>query len=606
MKSVIFEKLFIQNFLSIGSEPVIINFNTGLNIITGINKDKEDSKNGVGKSSISDALFFAIFGTPLRAIKKDDIINWKAKDTCIVELTFKVIDNNITNEYKLTRTVNPSRIQLIKNGEDVSRTIARTNEAIADIIGTTSDIFEQSVIMSVNQTEPFMAKTPAIKRKFIEGIFKLEVFSVMLNRIREDYNDTKKLFDTERVKSEEISRSLDVYKRQQTEQREYRENRIKVLEGRRVNNTREIEESSKKLKTISKDDFDKFDIEIKKYKDKQSLIEEDVKTLMSELTVNQSTIMNIKHNIDELSSLKNDICTHCKRAYTSNDLKTREQTIAQYTSNRQEIYKLIQSIHTKIASNDNKIKQYDLLIEAEKNKKHELELEKLKIDHLRDRINQCEIWNRQIAVDIAKLLSEAGNHSDLILDTEKRLNAINLVIQEYKQKIAIYDTSKFIVSDEGIKSLIIKKMLKMLNSRLNLYLEKLDANCVCTFDEYFEESIYNNHGNKCSYFNFSGGERKRIDLAILFTFMDIRRLQSNISINISFYDELLDSSLDSKGIENTLEILKDRINQYNESIYVISHKSEAIKHATEEIVYLEKEHGITRKVPYILGEKNES
>ena len=138
----------------------------------------------------------------------------------------------------------------------------------------------------------------------------------------------------------------------------------------------------------------------------------------------------------------------------------------------------------------------------------------------------------------------------------------------------------------------------MLNGRLNYYLKQLDANCTCMFNEYFDETIVNNRGRECSYFNFSSGERTRIDLAMLFTFMDIRRLQSNIFVNIGIYDELLDTSLDSKGIENTLNILKDRVLNNKEAIYIISHKSEAAKHATGEIIYLEKENDITRRKPY--------
>ena len=138
----------------------------------------------------------------------------------------------------------------------------------------------------------------------------------------------------------------------------------------------------------------------------------------------------------------------------------------------------------------------------------------------------------------------------------------------------------------------------MLNGRLNYYLKRADANCTCQFNEYFDETIVNNRGRECSYFNFSGGERKRIDLAMLFTFMDIRRMQSNIFVNIALYDELLDTSLDSKGIECILDILKDRVTSNNEAIYIISHKNEAAKHATGEIIYLEKENDITKRKPY--------
>ena len=124
----------------------------------------------------------------------------------------------------------------------------------------------------------------------------------------------------------------------------------------------------------------------------------------------------------------------------------------------------------------------------------------------------------------------------------------------------------------------------------------MDANCICRFNEYFEEEIVNEIGENCSYFNFSGAERKNIDLAILFTFMDMRRLQGDIAYNIVMFDELLDSSLDEKGVELVLNIIKERIETYSESIYIISHRKESVKAATGDVVVLEKKNGITTRV----------
>ena len=84
----------------------------------------------------------------------------------------------------------------------------------------------------------------------------------------------------------------------------------------------------------------------------------------------------------------------------------------------------------------------------------------------------------------------------------------------------------------------------------------------------------------------------------LFTFMDIRRLQGGIAINILLFDELLDSSLDQKGAELVIDILKDRVDNYNEGVYIISHRSEALKAADNDVIYLEKKNGFTRKVEH--------
>ena len=124
----------------------------------------------------------------------------------------------------------------------------------------------------------------------------------------------------------------------------------------------------------------------------------------------------------------------------------------------------------------------------------------------------------------------------------------------------------------------------------------MDSNCICVFNEYFEEEIVDEKGKLCSYFNFSGAERKNIDLACLFAFMDIRRLQGDVAFNFSMYDELFDSSLDERGVELVIDILNDRIEAHNECVMVISHRKESTKLATGEIIFLEKQNGVTIRV----------
>jgi energy-coupling factor transporter ATP-binding protein EcfA2 len=140
-----------------------------------------------------------------------------------------------------------------------------------------------------------------------------------------------------------------------------------------------------------------------------------------------------------------------------------------------------------------------------------------------------------------------------------------------------------------------KKMIDVFNQRLNFYLKKLQAPCKCEFDELFEETIFNDKGKECSYFNFSGGERKRIDVAILFMFQDVLRLHTGTSFSLNFYDELFDSALDDNGIEKIIEILKNKVEKYEESIYIISHKNHT-KVNVDNVLFLEKNNGITTLV----------
>ncbi len=201
-------------------------------------------------------------------------------------------------------------------------------------------------------------------------------------------------------------------------------------------------------------------------------------------------------------------------------------------------------------------------------------------------------------MDIKELNSEDTNLDNIINDYNNKVTEIKSKLETVKKKINMLDVVKYIVSEEGVKSYIVKQILQVFNQKLAYYLKKMDSNCVCIFNEYFEEQIINEKNKLCSYFNFSGAERKNIDLACLFAFMDIRRLQGDVTFNFSIYDELFDSSLDERGVDLVTSILRERVEKYKECVYVISHRKESVKAATGEVVYLEKSNGITRRVKY--------
>ena len=180
-----------------------------------------------------------------------------------------------------------------------------------------------------------------------------------------------------------------------------------------------------------------------------------------------------------------------------------------------------------------------------------------------------------------------------VVTLTKSIEALKIKTEELNGHLNILEAVKFVISEEGIKSFIVKKVIKVLNSRLAYYLRKLEANCLCKFDEYFEEHIVDENSEQKSYLNFSGGERKRIDLACLFAFADVRRMQGDVNFSTIFYDELLDSSLDDKGVSLTLKVLRERFNEANESCYIITHRGPEVLTKAEHVIKLIKKNGIT-------------
>ena len=596
MKQVVFKKLSIQNFLSVGNEPVVIEFTKGINVITGVNLDKEGSKNGVGKSVICDAINFCLFGETLRELKKDHIKNRFSRGTCKVILSFDIIDNTTTHSYVLMRSIEPTSIQLLQtvpqNCDITKSSIPRTNEFICKLINCAADVFQHSILMSVNSTLPFMAQKKVEKRKFIEGVLKLDIFSEMLNNVRLDYTETKKESDSEQNILNDLNNNLIKYAEQQKNIEDSKKIQEDILLNRISQNNKEIEELQSKIVPITQDSnaltdgISLIESKLREYNDKS----QEIRTCIATLNLD---IKNKRSALAELEEL-GMTCETCKRPFSETDIQQIDDKMKGINSQIEELKMGI------LTHNKNLITYNELVDKCNKGKNvyrdklHQLEIVKNNNKNFEDKITHIQSTNMQIQRDIENLSVNTFDFKTIINDTTDRQKIVGDHLDVLSKKLNIQESAKFVVSEEGVKSFIVKKILQVLNARMAIYLVKLDANCRCSFNEYFEETIIDDKGMECSYYNFSGGERKRIDLAMLFTFQDIRRLQGDVAINISMYDELLDSSLDGRGIELVIAVLKERVEKFNEAVYIITHNSHAMNTTVHKAIELVKYNGITR------------
>ena len=601
MKRVIFKSLSVCNFLSTGAEPVELKMQNGVCLVTGYNFDK-DSRNGVGKSALLvDALFFALFGTAMRNIGKSKLPNRKGTGRPRVECEFDVITPHSHDTYLLTRAMKPSRLFISKNGEDLSRTIAKSTKEIESIIDASPDVFRNCVIMSMNQTKPFMGQRRNEKRKFIEGILKLDVFSDMLMTVRKEINETSKELDRESAVYGERDSTHTNFCDQQSKETDNRRLEVTELKARISAN----EATMSRILSESRES-DK-DIDIKKIDNKIALITKqhtESEALTHELIAKEAQLVErIKSLETEIASINETptVCPTCKRPWEEDssgvDAPHIHELSDEIEKKREAVIDLkprISDIREALTLHRDVISRCIKGIRKLRNHKEDYNRQVEKNAHASERITQMQDFNEQLDKDIEKVKHRGDQYVQLIEDALQRLQETKAAVNNLEYELMILDNVKFVVSEEGVKSYIVKKMLKLFNSRLAYYLEYFSAACSCTFDEYFGETISDEDGNDCDYDSFSAGEQKRIDLAMLFTFQDIRRLQSDTSVNVSVYDELFDSSLDTAGVQRVLELLKERSDKFNEATYVVTHRADAAK-LTEGValVHLEKRNGIT-------------
>ena len=595
MKKIVFEKLKFQNFLSVGNNPIEIDFTQGINIITGENLDNIGSRNGIGKTTILNALYWTIFGETINDLKKARIQNNKSKDECFSELYF-IIEKD---HFNIKRVLEPASIKIFKNEEDVTlSTIEKNNEYICDVLGVNQDVFKNSVILTSDNTIPFMAQKKIEKRKFIEGVMNLNIFSEMLLKIRKDYNDTKKISDTKTAVFTSEQKNLDNLKKQKIHNEKIKSDKIESLLDRINKNKKEIEyitnddvDVTNTIKTLQEEVFNKEE-KINEIETNDFIkINQKLKNFEISLNLMKSKISDLNKELEVLKK-PTGICHTCKRPY-SDDGCSNDDRIKEITDEINSIKKEYADTSVKETELLDKAKKINDILKQTKIKNNQTKNEIERLKNLNNQIKVIETTNEEILKNIETIKQEKDNTDTLIENSNEEIKIIQDEIKSLYKELDILENAKLIVSEDGVKTIIIKKILKFLNERLNFYLLTLEAPCSCYFDDTFDTTIKTLNGKDIDYWNLSGGERKRVDAAVIFTFQDLLKMQTGINFNISIYDEWADSALDEKGLTKFLEILRNKVNKENEAVYIISHNPNISNMDIDNIIFLEKKNGIT-------------
>lgn len=597
MKKITFNKISIKNFLSIGETPVVIDFKKGINIITGENDDIPGTKNGIGKSSIIQAFNFAIFGETLVKLNKDQIVNNVTNGKTEVILEFNCNSPRGNNNFKVTRTANPSSLTVLKDGKDKTRdSIPNSTKYLAEVLSASQDIFKNCIIMRANNTIPFLAQGKVEKKKFIESIFNLDIITKMSRLVKDDINAQKRELDIETKLLEKCEENLADYKLKLRDE----ETRIKSASTYKETKINELNEKIQilkaKIEALPNEELpENYKETLEKHQETLRKGDGIIASLKSKIAWNEQALKAAKNNLTKLNG-KSAICPVCQRPFddetitqlerekatVSEEIRTLTGEIAKFTElekktadKRKVIQKAIAEIDAQVESvNQAKFhrSKYNDMILAHEN-------------HIRD-INNENLNTDHSGLDIIK---------GLISTETNTANDKKLFIKETNDVLAQLDIAAFILSDNGIKAYIIKKLLDLLNFRIKYYLAKFNSQYSLEFDQYFEETIKNKKQLPVGYNNLSGAESKMLDLACIWAFRDIMKLQGSVDYNVAFYDEILDSSMDDFNSNKVCKVLNEFTSTDNQCIYLVSHKQDIVKGATGEVIMLRKSGGITSR-----------
>lgn len=574
-----------KNFLSVGNLTQAVNFNKEhLTLVLGANLDlggdDTGARNGTGKTTIANALCYALYGQALTNIKKENLINKINGKGMLVTVEFDI--NNVS--YKIERGRKPNVLKLYVNGkehkdekpdDDAQGDSRETQKFIDQLLGMSHTMFKHLVSLNT-YVEPFLSMKAADQREIIEQLLGITILSEKAERLKSSIKLTKDQIQAEQYKIEGIK----------TANENVQKSINALLLKSKAWETKKSEDLIKLAKSIA--DLESVNIE-------------------QELNAHyQLKEWNEKNT--RLGSLRKQ-----KASYES-ALSQAEKTVRKYT---QEIVALGDKKCPQCEQELHDHKHQDLISDAEKNL---TEAEQ----YLTSVILQLDSYQQQIdeIVDVGTMPTtfydteaEALGHMNNLKALENALSKRDNELNPYEEQIEelkktalqeitwdaineltkVRDHQEFLLKlltnkDSFIRKKIIDQNLSYLNKRLSYYIEKLGLPHLVSFQNDLNVEI-TNYGQDLDFDNLSRGERNRLILSLSFAFRDV---WENLyeSINLLFVDELLDSGMDTTGVEAGLGILKKMGRERNKNIFLISHKEELIGRVNN-VLRVIKEAGFT-------------
>ena len=568
---IIFRNVKWKNLLSTGNYFTEIKLDSTPNtLVVG--------ENGSGKSTMLDALCFALFGKPFRSINKPQLVNSINGKDCVVEVS---LDTNNKN-YRIVRGIKPNVFEIYCNGELINQEAAsRDYQELLEkyILKLNYKSFTQIVILGSASFTPFMQLSASDRRAIIEDLLDIQIFSTMNGLVRDKISNNKDLISEKKHEIDLASQKHDMQK--------------KHIEELKQNNDDKVKE---------------YDDEIQLHNDTVSTLLANVGTLSTETEELQFVVANkieTEAKVKKITKLESQIESNLSKFrkdisffQSHDDCPTCRQAIA--SSFKEEELK---TLDTKVGECEHGLSQLETKLNEEQEKLNDINEKQKLINKKQVEIatyNTTITETNKMIARLRKLVDELKD-SKVVTDLEEQqlkllkdsLTELQAALKELIEEKTYYEVASNLLKDTGIKTKIVRQYLPVINKLVNKYLASLDFFVNFNLDESFKETIKSRHRDEFTYNNFSEGEKQRIDMALMLTWRAVAKLKNSSNTNLLILDETFDSSLDTNGTEELMKILQmlEGVN-----LFVISHKGDILQDKFMNVIRFDKEKNFSRIV----------
>jgi DNA repair exonuclease SbcCD ATPase subunit len=547
---IIFSKLKYKNFLSTGDSFTQIDLNKSAStLVVG--------QNGAGKSTMLDALSFALFGKAHRSVSKGQLVNSVNNKNCVVEVEFTALGS----EYKIVRGIKPTKFEIwrdekVINQDSHSKEYQKVLEQ--NILKLNHKSFHQIIVLGSSSFVPFMQLPANHRREVIEDLLDINVFSKMNVVLKEKFSVIK-----EKVRANQSDLENLEYKiRTQTKYVESLEKNKRDNRNEKLNEITTLESEIESIRSIMTP-VDGDSLHVLKTE------HDSCNSLMIQIKQYDKTFNSKLKELDKEKKFyeDNSSCPTCEQGiettFKEKKISEAETKHEHFTDARSKASEELGKLTGRMVGVVEETRKLQDMIAEQDRKQVEIGQLQKQITTIQQYLAKQDETTTDIAEE-RKTLSAQNDDREILRDIKGDLAesvAYSMVITE-------------LLKDTGIKTKIVKEYLPVINQLVNKYLQVLDFFVSFNLDEQFKETIRSRHRDAFSYDSFSEGEKQRIDLALLFTWRQIAKMKNSVATNLLILDETFDSSLDVEGIDNLTSILDTLDGDTN--TYVISHKGELL------------------------------